>query len=179
MPRFMLNRLTPVEFRNGKCVGRKIERFYSRTIVRTRTHTIVSASTNTLPTPPPPPSVALRLLRLRQIYGKGNRSSLRIVQIQVHCSMLKLSVPDVRRNLDARPERCTQWLVQIRIPVRGGRAAGQIVRAGQVPRVGRVPIPGIHPVPSECDDAIRRAAVSKSRGLPHRGVTDGLRRLPF
>ena len=32
---------------------------------------------------------------------------------------------------------------------------------------------------SECDDVIKRARVSRSTGLPHRGVTDGLRRLPF
>ena len=30
--------------------------------------------------------------------------------------------------------------------------------------------------PSECDDVIRRAHVSRSRGLPHREGTDGLRR---
>ena len=33
--------------------------------------------------------------------------------------------------------------------------------------------------PSECDDVIKRAHVSRSRGLPHREVTDGLRRPPF
>ena len=33
--------------------------------------------------------------------------------------------------------------------------------------------------PSECDDVIRRAHVSRSRGLPHREGTDGLRRPPF
>ena len=36
----------------------------------------------------------------------------------------------------------------------------------------------VRTVPSECDDVIRRAHVSRSRGLPHREVTDGLRR-PF
>ena len=34
-------------------------------------------------------------------------------------------------------------------------------------------------VPSACDDVIRREHVSRSRGLPQREVTDGLRRLPF
>ena len=33
--------------------------------------------------------------------------------------------------------------------------------------------------PSECDDVIRRAHVSRSRGLPHREGTDGLRRPPL
>ena len=33
--------------------------------------------------------------------------------------------------------------------------------------------------PSECDDVIKRAHVSRSRGLPHREVTDGLRRPPL
>ena len=32
--------------------------------------------------------------------------------------------------------------------------------------------------PSQCDDVIRRAHVSRSRGLPHREGTDGLRRPP-
>ena len=32
--------------------------------------------------------------------------------------------------------------------------------------------------PSACDDVIRGAHVSRSRGLPHREVTDGLRRPP-
>ena len=31
----------------------------------------------------------------------------------------------------------------------------------------------------ECDDVIKRAHISKSRGLPHREVTGGLRRPPF
>ena len=33
--------------------------------------------------------------------------------------------------------------------------------------------------PFDCDDVIRRAHVSRSRGLPHREGTDGLRRLPL
>ena len=33
--------------------------------------------------------------------------------------------------------------------------------------------------PSACDDVIRRAHVSRSRGLPHREGTDGLRRRPL
>ena len=32
--------------------------------------------------------------------------------------------------------------------------------------------------PSECDDVIRRARISRSRGPPHREVTDGLRQPP-
>ena len=31
----------------------------------------------------------------------------------------------------------------------------------------------------DCDDVIRREHVSRSRGLPHRKVTDGLRRPPI
>ena len=34
-------------------------------------------------------------------------------------------------------------------------------------------------VPSECDDVIKRALVSRSRALPHREVTGGLRRPPL
>ena len=39
--------------------------------------------------------------------------------------------------------------------------------------------PQIPTRPSECDDVIRRAHVSRSKGLPHREVTDGFRRPPF
>ena len=84
------------------------------------------------------------------------------------------------------------WRRQQPIPVQAGTCPllETLQRAGALLRIV-LPDPqgwpaqisglSLHPIyegPSECDDVIRRAHVSRSRGLPHREVTDGLRRPP-
>ena len=88
----------------------------------------------------------LLLLLLPLLLFEDHARLVRPVEVEVHRRLLELALPRIWTHQRPWAERCTQGLVEVRVPLGRGGAARKVLGARDVASMGLIPVASIHPV---------------------------------